>query len=361
MHENYPQKGKRDIDMGECELVLATYDDVQGVGAVISLAGRAAVPCTNIIVYAKGADVCEQVKADVDVQREVNATNSSFSCEQLDNVGREQHTLAHHVSSRWEQLAAKIIFVPLPMDGTVSGSGCAHPGRRRLLERALRALADPTELPHGFYSCMPPCTDPDHDECYPVPGGADEPNARRMCSGFRGIDETRFEVEEYPAGHPLILADVRPLGAWAGVYLNVPAAALNHAPVCYEGALCTTREYVQSRPRELYVDLTRQLGVGDGVEAVHYMERLMLVAYGPRNFTSPTAGAFAAWPAAAWSPALIAIVIGLSATLGALLLVLLLWRWRGLLSCVSDLPTGSSITRNLPDETSRLVSQKLPQ
>ena len=105
-----PLQESAEADFGwNCDLVLAECNDVAGVVTSI-----AAVPCRRTIVYSKCSD-CSAIVGSEDVAREANNGNSTVSCVQLANHGREQHTFLSHAATRYNDLSDRIYFVPLPL------------------------------------------------------------------------------------------------------------------------------------------------------------------------------------------------------------------------------------------------------
>ena len=262
-----------------CEVVIAAHDALHEVGPAAQLAANAG--CNRVNVYTKSAS-CSSVMDDPAVVA-ANASGAAVGCVDLPNVGREQHTFAHHVASQFDRLANHIIFLPLPMNATAHVSGIRHEVRKSVYAQALRAHASPSgaeldgeyALSRGFYTCH---------GFGGVPGTSSEADTERL-EGFLGWKMTMDDE-----GRALTPAQPSPLGAWAQAHLGISAAALARIPVCYEGAAATSLSYVQARGLASFQAIEAQLAVGGGMpEAGHYMERLMLAAYGPPILADPSA------------------------------------------------------------------------
>ena len=94
-----------------CEVVLATYGDLPDVATAISTVG-----CPRVYVYSKLQHDCRNVRGSADVQEALRSSNATLVCEEMSNVGREQHTFAHHATEHYDELSETVYFVPLPLE-----------------------------------------------------------------------------------------------------------------------------------------------------------------------------------------------------------------------------------------------------
>eukprot|EP00966_Prymnesium_polylepis_P266979 6167929-Prymnesium_polylepis.1 len=100
-----------------CELVLAEYDQVQGAVEAAALVDGSG--CA-VFIYSKSSS-CSTLFQRLPTAR----------CMHLPNVGREQHTFAHHVSTRWDSLSDRVLFSALPLTSHKTGILQAQPDNRR--------------------------------------------------------------------------------------------------------------------------------------------------------------------------------------------------------------------------------------
>jgi len=261
---------------GAClEVVIAAYGPIlKDMADAIRLAGGTPCADTRVHIYSKdAANDCSMIWRDAGVAGNASAAGVTLVCTDLPNVGREQHTYATHVSTHWDNLGNYLLLLPLPMSDRDAN-------RRAYYEQALSLVSGPAnELPYGFYTCSNAGVGHIMDE-RPRPGSVDEPRAKRLADG-----DMQFVDPVDSDGHANVRAVPTPLGAWATTHLLLDELSVGAAPLCLEGFAATTRAFVHTHPRSTFANVVAQLGFGDRVEAGHYMERLMLAAYGPHNFT----------------------------------------------------------------------------
>lgn len=157
----------------------------------------------------------------------------------LENVGREQHTFAHHIANNYDSLSDTIICT--------AGNFDKHPSRRKFL---MDALADKTS---DFV-----CND----------NYVDQP---RTLAGH-----TNFKIDHY--GGRLKPANPRPLSKWSEQHIG---AFDPKKSSCYEGMFKASSSSIRKRPQEDYMHIAKELSTDNNAEAVHYMERLQSMLYDP--------------------------------------------------------------------------------
>jgi len=89
-----------------CELVLSEHGDLRGVHEAIALG-----LCKHVYVYSK-TNSCAALKETWE-KKERKAVSV---CEDLPNVGREQHTFLYHVAKHYHQLSEHVLFAAVPLD-----------------------------------------------------------------------------------------------------------------------------------------------------------------------------------------------------------------------------------------------------
>jgi GR25 family glycosyltransferase involved in LPS biosynthesis len=150
----------------------------------------------------------------------------------LNNVGREQHTFAHHFASRYDDLA----------DYTICSAGNfkRHPHRLEFIKKALKNT-------------------PSHFECF---------NGEKL----RDLNEFTINEHENNKLHP---ADPKGLAKWSERHLGTHNP---DATCCYFGMMVVPAASIRRRPKVDYENVKKALAFKDP-EAGHYMERLLPVLY----------------------------------------------------------------------------------
>ena len=258
-----------------CELIFAEY---YAAAEALDAARRYALPhgCVTRIYSKSGS--CSEIDA-------ATVGSDRVSCSELQNVGREQHTFAHHVSTHWDSLAERVHFVALPL------SGGPHENPQQIDDDRLRvfraileedaASARSGRALQGFRCvCLKrPAKLDGYSKWQTGLANRDWPGPLAACPQERVSELAAFHIDSYQR-YELARASPRPLGAWAARHLGLDNSSLASIPACYEGLASTTRRLIQARPRELYRRLEQELAVAAQSEATMYMERLMAAAYG---------------------------------------------------------------------------------
>ena len=170
-------------------------------------------------------------------------------------VGREQHTFAHHVATRYSDLADQVLFTALP----ISSHCCYYSNQTDRRQTLLQGL----ESPRTFTcNCMHGYT-------------------RVACSSAEAAQVQNLSSFQIPLPYisRYTLAVPRGLGAWAAKFLGVNVRE-SRGSACFEGAASTTRTLIHRRPQQVYARISAALGNSSNPEAGHYTERLMRVVYG---------------------------------------------------------------------------------
>ena len=289
-----------------CELVLAEYDEVAGVEEAIN-----ARLCSRIYVYSKSRS-CAAIAGSSFVQRAQPSV--AVACEELPNVGREQHSFLYHVARHYDQLATHVLFSALPIERK-------HPERMSVLRTGLALLEggivrDGRPLNSSFFSLFQTVTPSTTSALAPArPAASDSQRTRRFLAANRpsrgddggtaalGLNSVfaRAARMGYPSGwcdpetggrcldytirdyhgaaaHP---ADVEPLWAWEQRHAGLGREALLHVPICFKGTATTTRSNLHARPQRVYAALRDATADADETEAGHFGERLMAANFGP--------------------------------------------------------------------------------
>lgn len=151
----------------------------------------------------------------------------------LDNVGREQHTFAHHFNTNYNDLAQITICIP--------GNWGKHPKRREFVKTSLKKS-------EGF-----------------------------RCLASSSLEHlANFKIKEYE-GRKLLDAEPDGLKNWS--HTHIKHDDLSNYITCYEGAMMVSDVNVQQNPQSVYENIEHELSKANEPEAIHYMERLMQFAY----------------------------------------------------------------------------------
>jgi Capsular polysaccharide synthesis protein len=152
----------------------------------------------------------------------------SVQCRPRKNVGREQETFLHFVTTYFDKLPKNLIFIPTPVD------------KHDRLER----LKDMLKTGENKFE-----------------GTLD--------------GEKTFELPEYE-GRKVERAEITPFKNWYETYIGDwnPAKA-----VSYKGIYKTTRDRILEKPLYFFTNLHKQTQTSNDSEAVHYIERSMSSIY----------------------------------------------------------------------------------
>tara|TARA_B100000683_G_scaffold102006_1_gene100774 strand:+ start:1301 stop:2182 length:882 start_codon:yes stop_codon:yes gene_type:complete len=159
----------------------------------------------------------------------------------LPNLGREQHTYAHHVSVHFNNMAEYVIFTPANIKG-----------QRPVRERTLREAAT-WRNKHGFYC-----------------------SKKRETFGFLSDWDHSGPYQ----GRTLDPATPRGVRNWAEYHIGMYAS--DETPSCGWGTFVTTSELIRETPRETFAHVARQLATKEP-EAGHYMEKIVPLLYAGRT------------------------------------------------------------------------------
>lgn len=204
---------------------------------------------------------CDIFVYDKSEQQPCAGTPADVPCEALVNVGREQHTYAHHIVRHYDALPSVLILTP---------SDVSRHNRRS----TLRSMIASTRSSGAF-------------ECH---------THHCALDWFGSCD-----FPAYTSG-PTVPASPSRLGPWlratidgAGSTLPV-AQLLCGLPACHWGIATTTRDQLRAHPRAVYERVAHALTVGNLPEASFYMEWAMSAVYG-----AASARTHAACPEVDWS------------------------------------------------------------
>lgn len=154
----------------------------------------------------------------------------SVRCRPRRNVGREQETFLHFVTTYFDKLPKNIVFLPTPIDKHDRFERFRH-----IMRTGENRFQDGLTL--------------DGQENFELPVYEDRQVARAVITPFKDWYETY-------------------IGEWN-----------SNTPFVYNGIYKTTRDRILEKPLHFFVNLHKQTQVANDCEVVHYLERSMTSIY----------------------------------------------------------------------------------
>lgn len=162
--------------------------------------------------------------------------SNEYDNELLSNVGREQHTFAHHFSKNYEGLCDYTICVP--------GNWDKHPDRRTFLKESLENKSS--------FSCWP--------------------------YEYSLTEQSKLEMTPELMGKELYRATPLGMKNWSDHHLG-KEDSYDTTLACNQGMMMVSSSNVKKNRQSYYTNIEYELGKHNDPEAGHYMERLMKLAY----------------------------------------------------------------------------------
>ena len=160
------------------------------------------------------------------------------------NLGREAHTFLHHIVSRYDSLADVNVFV---MD-----SADASFYKHAFLRDMLANWCSDT----GFY-------------CSSCPLLGHYLHRKKNLASFTLEQHKGTTFDAAEENENLVLARVRPFGAWFAKYIGGPFPRT----FCAFVMMAVSKQVIRRRPIDFYKELLSQTMDGNNVEVGHYLER----------------------------------------------------------------------------------------
>jgi hypothetical protein len=154
----------------------------------------------------------------------------SVQCRPRKNVGREQETFLHFVTTYFEKLPKNIIFLPTPLD------------KHDRLERLKHIL---------------------------------NTGENKVQHGLKLDGQENFELPEYE-GRQVTRATITPFKNWYETYISEWNP---ETPLVWNGIYKTTRDRILDKPLHFFENLHKQTQVANDCEVGHYLERSMTSIY----------------------------------------------------------------------------------
>lgn len=191
------------------------------------------------------------------------AWNISASVTSLPNIGRNDHTYAYHMSTRYDSLEDVMIFIKETYNPD-------HPQGRSFDHLRPKKVVYGEVVSLGF-------------ACHysPVQVG---PNFNRQHSVWHNWKTLKdFDLDHYWGSGKEFQSPVRPFGPWLYRMLDSSVEPPGRLwPVCYGGNFAATRERIQAVPRAVWVRIRQSLTRGDNIEEGHFAERTWAGLLNPR-------------------------------------------------------------------------------
>ena len=224
----------------------------------------------QVSVYDKGPAPCSFMPSD-----------RIGVCEALPNVGREQHTFAHHIATHYDDLPASLILLP---------SDLTRHGRHALLEQM---IGEQQRRPR--FTCV--------TGDYRI---STAPKGDAACALDRYASCTMqcySNCHQPNASHRLVPSPASPQGLAPWLAAHVASIPLCMLPACHFGIATATRADLHTRPRSVYENVARQLSSANLPETAFYGEWAMAAIFGgpsawKRSTTAscPVGDTVAGWP-----------------------------------------------------------------
>ena len=182
----------------------------------------------KVVIYNKGLS-------------DLNIENDKISIINLPNVGRIDHTIAYHITTNWDNLSDKIIFIP------ASIYMCKFKGR--YFDAILKRVGFVKEHFKGFYGPRFHIVNPKFN--YSINNYQAEGNCNK--------NENKFVKSEYSDFQEwkIAIIDTRPMR-----YVSM------------RGMFIVCKENIKHIDLQIYNNLLTSLSVGDNIENGHFAERI---------------------------------------------------------------------------------------
>jgi hypothetical protein len=218
----------------------------------------------EVVIYSKGGLPVEAVTAGL--VREVTATSS------LKNVGREAHSMLHHILQFYDDLHDVMVFLP--------GNSGRHPWR---IDSTNELLSNNwQQLLHAGGCC---CKKNDNATL------GDGPLLELTAEATTG---KLWRLPSDPSNRVGIKdgrirrAKHRPLGNWLRHYFTQSSVDWVEAQVargkdprrCYNGVVAVHKDRILRWPKEVYQKINNELGQHHNPESLYFMEQLWFLLWG---------------------------------------------------------------------------------
>ena len=217
------------IRVEDITVVIAYYNE--NLEWVKILTDQCKIPLKNILLLSK-----------------LHKSHAIYNCIHLPNTGRDAHSFMYYVKEFYFDLPKILMFCP----GSVSSSSCNHLKFKKFVSM-LNQLH--TVKQNGIVA--------------PV------------CDKF----EYDFTLDEWSSSDPnnynhnqnkvLIPAVTRPFGKWYQRFVDSDFTKIVKFGLSYNFIFTCSKESLHKRPLSFYESILNQLIVGENLEVIHYVERIM--------------------------------------------------------------------------------------
>lgn len=238
---------------GGCDAVIAHYSSNVSRAAQYLNGVRAAVPTgCRIVVYDKSEQPCKFMPFD-----------RVTWCNPLRNVGREQHTFAHHIAQNYESLPAQLLLLT---------SDLRRYRRSFIVQDMLSAARGGAKFACGTHYY----------------GTAANKDVQPWChlDRYGSCRQTRYP--DHGQVVDVQQASVGGLTRWLAAFVDPHGSSrvtdrLCNLPVCHYGLIFTTRDNLLMHPQTTYRNVAEQLSHSSLPEEAFYMEWAAAALYGVQS------------------------------------------------------------------------------
>ena len=218
----------------------------------------------EVVIYSKGGLPVDQVTKGL--------TRKISSASSLENVGREAHTMLHHILKFYDDLHDVILFLP--------GNSGRHPWR----------IESTTELlSHEFQQVLHSggCCCKKNDNATLGDGPLLELTAEATTGRLWRLPSDPSNRVGIKDGR-IRRAKHRPLGKWLRHYFTQASVDWVEKQVargkdpkrCYNGVVALHKDRIQRWPKEVYQKINAELGQHHNPESLYFMEQLWFLLWG---------------------------------------------------------------------------------
>jgi hypothetical protein len=211
---------------GEVVCVITRYNEnLDWIGWLVRFVDR-------IIVYNKG---------DNDTLFETHTDLSKVTVLKMENIGRIDHTIAHYITTQWDTLGDRVIFLP--------GSILLCKFKERYLNAIVKRIGVVRERFRGFYG----------------------PRFHIVTSKFNyTIDNYQAEGNCNKNSNPFIKSEYADFQEWKNALVDTRPMRY----VAMRGMFIICKENILHIDKSIYQNILNSVSVGDNIENGHFAERI---------------------------------------------------------------------------------------
>jgi hypothetical protein len=229
-----------DNTSSEVVCVITRYNEnLDWIGWLVKFVDR-------IIIYNKG---------DNDTLFETHTDLSKVTVLKIENIGRIDHTIAHYITTHWDTLSDRLIFIP--------GSILLCKFKERYLMAIVKRIATVRQRFRGFYGPRFHIVTPEFN--YTIDNYQAEGNCNKNSNPFIKSEYVDFQAWKNA------LIDTRPMRY-----------------VTMRGMFIICKENIHHIDKSIYQNILNSVSVGDNIENGHFAERIWGHLFRQYSFDSIT-------------------------------------------------------------------------